>query len=164
MPLELNIKRPTIVMDMVLDDYSLTEINGTVLYDQEGYLVKIGRKSVREKDYGTLEIQQALHYPEQAHHGATFQGTHYDNVIPLPAHLTPLVGDVVDVGVGVHAALKTQLVQPWIFADENGDYPEKPLYSLIVLTARLSTEQTDKLFAEGKIASWRDVLAEQERR
>ena len=164
MPLELKIKRPTIVMELVLADYSLTEINGTARYEDEEYLVKIGRKSVRDRAYGTLEIQQEEHYPEQAENGAMFHGVHYDNVIPLPAALKTLVGDMLDVGVGVNAELKTQMVAPWIFPDEDGQYPDKPLYSMIVLTARLSREETDKLFAEGKISIWSDVLAEQERR
>ena len=83
--------------------------------------------------------------------------------IPLPPELRSLDGDIVQVGDGT-AKLSAYMAKPWVYPDADGQYPEDKRYSMLVLGATLSTQQTDALFATLGVDSWQVVLEEQRNR
>ena len=156
--------RPDHTLDFTLNDSSLSELTGYGVCQGLEFRVRVSRNVGREEDYGVLEIQQRYHSQEEAI-GAKIWGSFYENTVPLPKQFRSLVGDSFYPGGDTgKATLESPIVKPWVYPDAEGDYPEDVSYSLQVLTARLTVEQADFLFAMLDVDSWEQVLAEQETR
>ena len=165
MPLIFKPKRPTVEMEFEFKSAGLTEMDGTAYYKGREYHVILGRKSTSPDDnYGGLELQQKDHDESQVEELELYGDGYTYPAIPLPPELRSLDGDVVQIGAGT-ALLEARMVQPWVYPDEDGTYPDNKPYSMMALGARLTVgADRHALFATLGVDSWEDVLAEQRTR
>ena len=155
--------KPDVQFDFWWTSGGLNELDGVGIIKGQRYLLKLGRKvgNAAVDDYTTLEIQQETHSADQVERLELY-GNGYD-MIPLPEPLRSLDGDVIPLGEAGDVLLTVGNVAPWIWPDAEGNYPDAH-YTMRALTARMSTQQGDALFATMGIDSWDAVLAEQRRR
>ena len=157
--------KPDVFFDFWWTDGGLTELDGVGVIKGGRYLLKLGRKvgDIAADDYTTLEIQQETHSADQVEPVELFGDGYTYDTIPLPGPLQSLDGDVIPLGEAGDVLLNSGMVKPWVWPDENGVYPDAS-YSMQALSAKMTTEQGDALFATMGIDSWAAVLAEQKRR
>ena len=152
--------KPEVQLDFWWTGGGLSGLDGVGIIKGERYLLKLGRKVGQspDEDYTTLEIQQEDHSADRVR-PLELYGDTYDT-IPLPEPLQSLVGDVIPLGEAGDVLLEVGNVAPWVWPDEGGKYPEAN-YTMQALTATMTTEQGDALFATMGIESWDAVMAEQ---
>ncbi len=161
MPLELIHTRPKKTLKISFYDTSPAEMYGNATYDGVKYIIRLSRNSTSPTDhYAMVEIQQLTHSPEEAI-GAELGDDHFDNVIPLPKGLRSLEGDTLTIAKDSTAHIYARFAAPWIWPDADGNYPDKPKYTLKVLQAKLTNEQGDQLFGLMKQPTWTEILEEQ---
>ena len=155
--------KPDVQFDFWWTSGGLSELDGVGIIKGERYLLKLARKTVENEAYTTLEIQQESHSADQMQQLELFGDGYTFGCIPLPEPLRSLEGDVLPLGEAGDVLLTAGMVKPWVWPDAEGNYPDAS-YSMLALSATISTAQGDALFATMGIDSWESVLAEQRRR
>ena len=155
--------KPDVEFQFWWTDGGLTEMDGVGIMKGERYRFKLGRKAIDRlgEEYTTLEIQQDGHAADQVQDLELYGDGYTYPMIPLPEQLRSLEGDVIPLGEAGDVTLTVGNVQPWVWPDADGNYPEAN-YTMRALCARMTTEQGDALFATMGIDSWDAVLAEQQ--
>ena len=165
MPLVIKKTKPpliTLEFDWNFKDAHLSEMDGPAFYKGHTYHAILGRKGVDGNYYGYLEVQQLDHAEDQVEEVELYDDGYTYPLVPLPKELHTLIGDTIIVGP-TFAQLRVSVVKPWVFPDAEGIWPDDKSYSILALNAKLTTEQTDELFALGGVSSWAKVLRDQEK-
>ena len=138
-------------------DVGLADVSGTIVVSGTVFDVLLGRKMAQmptgDERYGILEICRVngLTLAEQQVLIASVENPVYENVVPLPEELLPLVGQSVQINGLPAGEFINRLIKARTDQEPDPDKPGfdrdvTPSYTAEALQSTLTVEQTDAVF------------------